>query len=240
MKSVWMAVCVAVAAGSSVSAQVIAVSVGVRETGTNAPLGADGGTNGGIEFVDRDLNFVPLDGAWHQVTFDFPNAQLTGFAGTTANSLWDEFRGVLEMIRIRNTDEIEDPLRLFIDDITITYQGSFTFDFEAQPLGSEHVFRDPGFSGSTVANLLPGSSSAVSNAAAFSGSQSYELNLQFVDGNPDRWVRLTTFGTASAPNPTVDFRGQLSFRMRAEVVPAPSALGLMGIAGAFAARRRRR
>jgi hypothetical protein len=223
------------------AAQSIAVSVGVRETGTLAPLGADGGTNGGIEFVNRDLNIVPLDGGWHQVSFNFPNAQLLAFAGTTANSQWDTLRGTLEMIRIRNTAGLTDPLRVFIDEIIISYQAeSFTFNFEAQPLGSLHVFQAPGFSGSTAANLLAGSSSAVSNAAAFAGNQSYELNFQFVDGDPDRWIRLTTFNTPSGPNPTLDFRGSLSFRMMGLVVPAPSAAALLSLAGLCCMRRRRR
>jgi hypothetical protein len=224
-----------------VLAQSIAVSIGVRETGTNAPLGADGGTNGGIEFVDRDLNILPLDGSWQQFSFDFPNAQLLAFAGTTANSMWDELRGTLEMIRLRNTDGITDPLRIFIDDIVITYQAmSFTFDFEAQPLGSLHVFRAPDFSGSTSTNLLPGSSSAVSNAAAFAGSQAYELNFQFVDDDTSRWIRLTTFNTPSGPNPAVDFRGSLSFRMMGVVVPAPPGPAALAIVGIAAALRRRR
>ena len=220
--------------------QSIAVSVGVRETGTVAPLGADGGTTGGIEFVNRDLTIVPLDGGWHQVSFDFPNAQLLAFAGTTANSQWDTMRGVLEMIRIRNTAGMTDPLRVFIDEMVISYQAqSFTFDWEGQAIGTRHVFRDPGFSGSTVANLLPGSTSAVSAAAAFAGAQAYELNFQFVDADPSRWIRLTTFDTESGPNPTVDFRGTLSFRMMGMVVPAPSGAASLAFLGVWCARRRR-
>jgi hypothetical protein len=30
------------------------ISLGIRETGTAAPIGADGGSNGGIEHVNRD------------------------------------------------------------------------------------------------------------------------------------------------------------------------------------------
>jgi hypothetical protein len=225
---------------ASAAAQSMAVSIAVRETGTNAPLGADGGTNGGIEFVDRDLANVALDGTWQQVSFNFPAATLLAFAGTTANSMFDTQRGALEMIRLRNTLGITDPVRIFIDDLRISYDvQSALFDFEAQALGSQHVFRDPGFSGSTFSNLLPGSTTAVSNAAAHTGGQSLQLDFQFVDADPSRWIRVTTFNTPSGPNPAVDFRGTLSFWMMGTVIPAPSGLALLGL-GMMAGLRRRR
>lgn len=234
------ALVVVVLAGSA-SAQSIAVSVGVRETGSVAPLGADGGTSGGIEWVNRDLNIVPLDGAWHQVTVDFPNGVLTPFAGLNANGMWDTVRGTFEQIRIRNTQGITDPMRIFIDDVRITYlANSFLFDWEAQAPGSEHVFRPPAHSGSTFANLLPGSSGGTSAAAAHAGIHSFEANFAFVDDDPNRWVRLYTFDSASGPNPTVDFRGSMSFWIMGQTVPAPSGAALLGMAMAALARRRRR
>jgi hypothetical protein len=241
MKQVRIGMALVAVAGASAAAQSIAVSIGVRETGTLAPLGADGGTNGGIEFVNRDQANIPLDGTWHQVSFNFPNAELLAFAGTTANSMWDTLRGTLEMIRLRNTGGLADPLQIFIDDLVISYQTeSFTFDFESQALGSLHVFQAPGFSGSTTSNLLPGSTSAVSAAAAHGGSQAYELNFGFVDDDPARWVRLTTFNTPSGPNPTLDFRGSMSFWIMGNVIPGPSTGALLLMAAVAGGRRRRR
>jgi hypothetical protein len=200
------------------AAQSIAVSLGIRETGTAAPLGANGGTSGGIEFVNMDLAHVPLNGTWRLVVFNFPTVTLTPFAGPTANGIFDVDRGTLEHIRFRNTQGITEPIRIFIDDLHISYdQESALFDFEAQALGTQHVFRRPDFSGTTSGNIIWPNSTEVSNAAARGGSQSLEVKFQFVDDNADRWVRLITFNTPTGPNPTVDFRGTLSFWMMGAV-----------------------
>lgn len=222
-------------------AQSLQVSIGVRETGSVAPLGADGGTTGGIEWVDRDLNVVALDGNWHQVSFDFPTATLLAFAGATANSMYDTARGVLEHIRYRNSDGITGTIQIFLDDLRITDPtgAEFVFDWEAQAIGSEHVFQEPSFSGSTNQNLMQGSFSAVTDATAHSGMQSYESRFQFVDGMTDRWVRHQTFNTDSGPNPTVDFGGTLSFWIKGSVIPAPGSAMVMGL-GALSFLRRRR
>lgn len=226
---------------SPAAAQSIAVSIAVRETGSMAPLGADGGTNDGIEWVDRDQNQIALNGTWQQVTFDLPTATLLAFAGTTANSMYDTERGVLEHLRFLNNDGITGPLRIFIDDLVITDAtgGSFTFDWEAQALGSEHVFHEPNFSGSTNGNLVPGGTSAVSDAMAFSGSQSYEMNWQFVDGDPSRWVRVQTFNADSGANPTVDFSGTVSFWIKGTVIPGPGSAMVFALSALAGLRRRR-
>lgn len=239
LKSALALVCVCGAAGHA-AAQSIAVSIGVRETGSVAGLGQDGGTSGGIEWVNRDANIIALDGSWQQVSFNLSNAQLLAFAGISANSLWDGTRGVLEHLRVRNTDGLTAPLRLHIDDLVLTGPGqpNFTDGWEAAALGAEHIFRDPGFSGSTTANLVAGSSSAVSAAAARTGVQSYEMNLQFVDADPTRWARVQTFDTVTGGNPTVDFGGTVSFWIRGEVVPAPGALLVLAGAGGLLRRRR--
>ena len=240
LKSALVLVFVGGAAGHA-AAQSIAVSIGVRETGSVQPRGQDGGTSGGIEWVNRDLNVVALDGTWQQVSFNLSNAQLLAFAGLTANSLWDGTRGVLEHVRLRNTDGLTAPLRLYIDDLVLTGPGqpNFTDGWEGAAAGAEHIFRDPGFSGSTNANMFPGSSSAVTGAVARTGAQSYEMNLQFVDNDPTRWARVQTFDTITGGNPTVDFGGTVSFWMRGEVVPAPGAV-LVLVAGVAGMGRRRR
>lgn len=224
------------------AAQSIAVSIGVRETGSTEPLGQDGGTTGGIEWVDRDANLVTLDGTWQQVSFNLSNAQLLAFAGASANSMWDGTRGVLEHMRLRNTDGLTSPLRLYIDDLTLTGPGqpNFTDGWESAAVGAEHIFRAPGFSGSTAANLVGTGSSATTAATARTGAQSYEMNLQFVDADPTRWARVQTFNTITGGNPTVDFGGTVSFWIMGEVVPAPGAVSTLALAGAAGLRRRRR
>lgn len=242
LKNALVLVIVGGAAAGHAAAQSIAVSIGVRETGSVVGLGQDGGTDGGIEWVDRDANIVSLNGSWQQVSFNLSNAQLLAFAGISANSMWDGTRGVLEHLRLRNTDGLTAPLRLHIDDLTLTGPGqpNFTDGWESVVLGAEHIFRDPGFSGSTAANLIGTGSSAATAAMARTGAQSYEMNLQFVDADPTRWARVQTFNTITGGNPTVDFGGTVSFWIRGEVVPAPGTAATLALAGLAGLRRRRR
>ena len=226
----------------SAAGQSIAVSIAVRETGSVAALGADGGTAGGIEWVDRDVNVVSLDGTWQQVSFNLSQGDLLAFAGVTANNMWDGTRGVLEHLRIRNIDGLTAPLEIFLDDLTLTGPGQppYMDGWEGASLGAEHIFRDPGFSGSTLANLVGTGSSAVSDAMARSGSQSYAMNLQFVDADPTRWARVITFNTITGGNPTVDFGGTVSFWIKGGVVPGAGTAWALGLAAASAGARRRR
>jgi hypothetical protein len=229
---------------ASASAQSIAVSLGVRETGTEEPIGADGGINDGIEWVNRDLTSIPLDGGWHLFSVSFPGAALTPFAGTTADGLYSTTRGVLEHLRLFNEDLITDPIRIYLDDLIVTdaFGNAFNLGWEGLPLGSEHIFQEPGLSGSTLSNLVDAGSSAVTDSMAYSGTQSYQVDFQFVDADPTNWLRLTTFasGDLTGGNPTIDFQGSLSFRIKGAVIPAPGAGPLACLLGAAGARRRRR
>src|SRR5262245_45422872 len=58
------------------------VSIGVRETGTSAAIGADGGTSGSIEWVNLDGQSIIADGLWHQYTWNFGTDPITAFAGS--------------------------------------------------------------------------------------------------------------------------------------------------------------
>ena len=232
----------------TLSAANLAISLGVRETGGSGPAFSDAGTGGGIEFVNLDGQTLTADGSWQLFTFTPASDTLTAFAGATANSVLDTDWVSLEHIRIRNVDGITAPIRLWIDEIANTSaSGSAVEGFEGQTVGTEVMFQEPGFSGSTSGNVLAGGTSAVTDTMAFAGSLSYETNFQFVDGTDSRWVRLTTFGTAilqdpallvrqaGAPNPTV------SFYLKAIVIPEPASLVLLGlglVALPLAARRR--
>jgi hypothetical protein len=236
------------------TAQNLAISIGVRETqqggGTSGgPIGSNGASTGGIEFIKLDGTLIPTNGTFQTLTFTFGTDPATAFAGTTANSILEGDWGVLEMIRIRNVDGITQPIRLHIDNIVnmgpAGAPSGTVQDFESFPAGSEVTFQEPIFSGSTSSNVLPGSTSLTTSAIASQGSFSDQIDFQFVDATNTRWVRLTTFNTPNGPNPAI-FLGQtsmvqgttLSFDIRAEIVPEPTS-ALVGLAGLLLLARRR-
>lgn len=222
----------------SAVAQELQVSIAIRETGTDVPVGGNGGIANGIEWVNRDGQTLVLDGTWQTFTFDIANDTLTAFAGTTADGELDGTRGVLEHIRILNSDGITAPLRLYIDDIV---NGTTTLtDFDSFDVGTEVVFQEPRVSGSTSGNLatLP-NASLVSEDLAFSGTRSDRIDFAFIDDTPTRWLRLTTFNTPNLPNPAIDFT-TVSFRMAGVVVPEPGTISTLALgAVALLARRRK-
>ena len=214
------------------------VSIGVRETGTTAAVGANGGTAGGIEWVNIDGQNLTLDGTWQTFTFDIANDALTAFAGTTANGTLDGTRGVLESIRIRNSGGVSGPIALYIDDIV---NGTTTItNFDSFATGIEAVFQEPRFSSTTSANLTTTpNASLVSSDLAFSGANSDRIDFDFVDETTTRYLRLTTSGTGQLPNPAIDFT-TVTFRMAGVVVPEPGSIGVLALGGlALLARRRR-
>lgn len=234
---------------NSLSAANLQISIGIRETGGSGPAFSNAGSTGGIEWVNLDGLSLNVNGAWQLFTFTPSADTLSAFAGATANAVLDTDWVSLEHIRIRNSEGITAPIRLWIDDVSNTDSaGTVTESFETFSLGSEVIFQEPSFSGSTSANVLAGSSSLLSDSDAFSGVQSDEINFQFVDATNTRWVRLTTFGTPNLPNPAMHARESsivgsptISFYMKAILVPEPSSatLGLIGL-GLCAWFKRRR
>jgi hypothetical protein len=230
-------------APASALAADIQVSIGVRETGTTADIGDDGGVNNGIEWIDRDLNNITLDGTWQLVTFDLANPNsVLAFAGATADSILAAGKGTLEHIRLKNADGITDPITLWLDDLVVVEAtgAPHPLGWEGLTLGSEHILQEPGFSGSTIGNLVDAGTSAVTDSMAHTGTQSYQLDLQFVDNDPNRWARVTTFASVgfSGGNPTIDLDGELSFWIKGVVVPEPASLSLLALAAPALLRRR--
>jgi hypothetical protein len=211
---------------SLATAQSVQVSIGVRETGFGGSIvgniGGNGGTVGGIEWVNIDGQTLVLDGTWQQFTFRLTSDPIQGFAGTSANSILEGSYGVLECVRVLNNNGRTDALTLHIDDVanTITPAGGSPTttvfgDFEGYTQRTEVMFQEPPFSGSTAANVLATGLAGADNFVA-SRTASCRFDLQFVDNMPNRWVRLTTFNVPNLGNPVIRFDDQsvLTFWMR--------------------------
>ena len=242
----------ALAVCSSARAVNVAISIGVRETGSTAQIGGDGGTANSIEWVNRDGLVLPLDGQFHTFTFNFGTDPVAFFFGTQPTggqpNRLDGTRGTLEHVRIRNIDGLTVPVQLYIDNIRNTLSGSpqMVSNFEGYPLNTEVTFQEPRFSGSTSANLTttPNLAATTTNAAS-EGAQSDGVQFRFIDSDNTRWLRLTTNAVTNLPNPAIDFSpgNTLSFDIRGVPIPEPVAGGVLialGCAGIVSRTRRTR
>lgn len=222
------------------------VSLGVRETavsgGPAGAIGSNAGTNGGIEFLDRDEQIIPFDGQWHPYTWKMSEADVMGFAGVTANSILEGNYGSIENLRFRNQPGINTPITLWIDYVVNNLDSGpvVVSDFEGYADGEEVIFQEPGFSGSTTAFVLPGSTAGVDSSTAYNGNASYRLQWTFVDSDPNGWVRLTTFDTANLPNPLIRFDAGSEVTMYIKAVPEPATAMLLSSGLLLIARRRKK
>ena len=221
----------------------ITISLGVRETALGAgPIGSNGGASGGIEWLDRDAHTIAFDDNWHTLTWALDgSAAATAFAGASANGILDGSWGTIEHIRLLNTESTTVPISIYIDDIVVTTpSGNTTLtDFEGYTAGQTVMFQAPSFSGSTAGNVRTGSASGISDTVAQSGTGSYKVDFEFLDNSPTRWVRLTSFNTATLGNPAIPFGAGTSLSISFRAVPEPSMAGLLGFAAIGLLRRRR-
>ncbi len=88
------------------------------------------------------------------------------------------------------------------------------------PVTSQEMFRQPEFSGSTVdyivANVDPYDNNSAFRASGLHTEGAAAMNVLFnwIDnGNPNAWVRLTTFDGPIRPNPSLDTRGRVRFKL---------------------------
>jgi|GEM_PF-580909 len=221
----------------------VLLSLGIRETLTAGPVGADGGTSGPIEWIGpkEKLSGAPMgklvipSNQWQTITFDPLTDPVLNF--NAGNNALDGAFGVLEHLAIAPARFGEgDPgsYRLYIDwvkngDTVIT-------DFESFAAGTLALFRQPSFSGTTTGNLrLPRPNEAVvDDTVSDDGNKSLRVAFQFLDGAPARWLRLTTFNAANVPNPQVDLTKPVSLRILLQPAPESGNLSLTGPANVTA------
>ncbi|HOA74258.1 MAG TPA: hypothetical protein PL151_02540 [Phycisphaerae bacterium] len=101
-------------------------------------------------------------------------------------------------------------------------------DFEGYANSTQVLFRLPRYSGTTVGHLLASPNVAgVSDAVpGFDGGKVYQVQWQWVDTHPTRWLRLTTSQAPFLPNPIIDLRRVLRVRLRVDEGSFRLALGV--------------
>jgi hypothetical protein len=207
-KSLFLAAAILPVLAGTAAAQ-LKISLGIRETGTTAPIGQPGGQAGPIEWINLDGQTLNLNsGLWQTFTWTFGTDPVTSFTG---NGVLDGTRGTIEHLRVQNNG-VEDLIELFVDNVVhfsaATSTTTVITDFEGFPIGTEVLFQEPSFSGSTNFNNFPApNSSAVSDLDNNGGTQAGRLLWGFRDNDPLRWNRLTTFpGTGTqVTSPTIEF-----------------------------------
>ncbi len=218
------------------------ISIGVRETGTSAAIGDDGGSAGGIEWVNLDGQSIIADGLWHPYTWNFGTDPVTNFSGGNGVLSSATMKGTLEHIRILNSGaNVGGAINLRVDNIVNTVGGTpmtvagfeTSEGFTTSLTSTQPMFREPIFSSSTLGNMSTGINSTLVSTIAQSGSQSMAARWSFVpDGSTSRWLRLSTAsgGGNVQPNPTIDFTSgnSLTMWLRANVVN-PSGTRTFGV-----------
>lgn len=101
-------------------------------------------------------------------------------------------------------------------------------DFEGYANGTEVMFNDPRFSGSTLNHmqLSPNVSEVTDAVPGFSGSASHVAEWEWLDASPERWTRLTTFNVDNVRNPTIALDRPIRIRLRVDSGRFRLALGV--------------
>ncbi|MFN0135792.1 MAG: dockerin type I domain-containing protein [Phycisphaerae bacterium] len=197
----------------------ILLAIGVRETGDVGPLGTPGGGTGAIEWIGaasavsgapQGVAISPSN-SWQTVEFDPATDPILSFsAGDNAIT---GTRGVLEHLAISvnaaSADRSSGTYTMYVDNVVNVGAGAggsdFTItNFDGFTVGTEALFQEPTFSGSTSGNLAPLPSSSITSDAEGNGGKSQELIWFWKDTDASRWIRLTTSSVAQVRAPIID------------------------------------
>lgn len=102
-------------------------------------------------------------------------------------------------------------------------------DFDQYENGAEIGFHHPLFSPTTSTNLMSDVNVAEVVSEGFQSEKSYYFEFDFIDNNPIRWVRLSTEDSPVSPNPVVDLKKRIRFRILLQSGSIYLALGIREI-----------
>ena len=104
-------------------------------------------------------------------------------------------------------------------------------DFDLQSDGALVAFRAPTYSSTTSSNIesSPNIAEVDSTVGGFQSDKSYHLSFAFVDTEETRWVRITTEDTPISPNPAINLKKRLRFRILLQSGSLYLALGIREI-----------
>ena len=159
-----------------------------------------------VEFLRGEDPANPTDGSY----------TWNGTLDANPNELKGNF-GILDSIVFYIDEADSGPYAFYID--SFSNGGTLIQGFEEAAPGGSAGFLQPSFSGTTSPYLLspaPGTISPnlsiVTNNTSDAGSHSLFTSFQFKDTNRINWVRFVAQG-AGSPNPVVDLRLPISFRV---------------------------
>jgi hypothetical protein len=223
----------------------ILLTLCIRETGDTGPLGTEGGTTGGFEWIGAATTSgggapqgkpISPSAGWQTVTFDPASDPILNFF--QGDGQITESRGILEHLAVSvdaaASGRSTGPYRLYVDNVVNVGAdvggGDFVItDFETHlgtPLavGDEALFNEPRFSGTTDANLLPTPNVSLVSDARGNPDQSERLSWFWIDTTDDRWVRLTSSGAQNVSRPIID----LTKPIQLDVLLLPSCSTALG------------
>lgn len=159
-----------------------------------------------------DTNVIPNTTYYYRVrTF---NQTATSAYSNTTNATTPGFPPVLAAIP--NKTVFENALLSFTNSATATDFVTPLTDFESYSTSVEVMFQEPTYSGSTMGFLSNSPNASLTTASIPTGNgSSRALNVAFAFTNTavNPWIRLTTSGAGTLPNPVIDFTKWLRFRV---------------------------
>jgi hypothetical protein len=188
----------------------IKLALGVREADSSIEwIGASTAIDGAPQ--GKTVSVSPN---WQTVEFDLTDS-LLGFTGDGA--IADPANLILEhvAISIDSASGNTGPYTLYIDNVVNDV--TTIEDFETAGLGTQVLFRQPRFSGTTLDDLLTAPDvSEVVDTQADASVQSNVVEWQWVDATDQRWIRLTTDGFT----PAIDLTAPKKLTLRVLLLPA--------------------